>query len=78
LRPAREEQIIELARLRYQDSEGRVRGISDGDIDIDDDALISENDDPHENGCFVAAWVWVEFDGSPFDKTVSKPLGADK
>jgi hypothetical protein len=67
----REKQIIALAQDRYQAAEGCVRGISDGDIDIDDDALVSEGD---ENGCFVAAWVWVRFDGTPLDKKASPKL----
>lgn len=48
--------IIELARKKHQ---------KEGTIEIDDSAKLSEGDD---NGCYVAAWVWVYFDGTPFDK----------
>lgn len=34
-------------------------------IEIDGDAIVSEGDD---NGAYVAAWVWVSFDGTDFDK----------
>lgn len=35
------------------------------DIDVDADARLSEGDD---NGCYVSAWLWVNFSGTPFDK----------
>lgn len=35
------------------------------DLQIDEDALVSEGDD---NGAYVQAWVWVSFEGTPFDK----------
>lgn len=38
---------------------------TDEDIDIDADATLSEGDD---NGCYVSAWVWVCFAGTPYDK----------
>lgn len=34
-------------------------------IDVDSDATVSEGDD---NGCYVSAWVWVNFSGTEFDK----------
>jgi hypothetical protein len=34
-------------------------------VEIDDDAELSEGDD---NGTYVAAWVWVDFAGTKFDK----------
>lgn len=37
----------------------------EGSTEIDDDAEVSEGDD---NGAYVQAWVWVEFDGTPLDK----------
>ena len=39
--------VIEAARSRYQCDE----------IQIDDNAILSEGEDP---GCFVQAWVWVD------------------
>ncbi len=60
--------IIQLAREQLAD-EGRV--------EIDDDAVVSDGDD---DGCYVAAWVWVAFEGTQFDKEkekeTEKPAGA--
>ncbi len=32
---------------------------------VDDNAQLSEGND---NGCYVAAWVWVGFGGTKYDK----------
>jgi hypothetical protein len=48
--------IIELARNEHQ---------KDGEVEIDDDARLSEGTD---NGCYVQAWVWVSFAGTEYDK----------
>jgi hypothetical protein len=61
----RREQIIELAQRQYTGHGGRFE---DGDINVDDDAIVSENTDPTANGAYVAAWVWVRFEKTPFDK----------
>ncbi len=55
-RKTRDEQIRDLAR----DTHG-----SGGHLEIDDNAIVSEGDD---NGCYVAAWVWLSFSGTKFDK----------
>jgi hypothetical protein len=34
-------------------------------VSIDGDAVVSEGDD---NGAYVLAWLWVPFEGTPFDK----------
>jgi len=48
---AKLEEWIEAARNLYQ---------KDGEIEIDDNAQLSPNDDPHtSHGCYVQAWVWV-------------------
>ena len=52
----RRSEIIELAREQRQE---------EGLVEIDDTAQVSEADD---NGCYVAAWVWVDFADSKFDK----------
>jgi len=45
------EEWMEAARNLYQE---------DGEIEIDDNAQLSPNDDPHtSHGCYVQAWVWV-------------------
>jgi hypothetical protein len=49
-------QVIELAREQ--------RG-EEGAVEIDDCAELSEGND---NGCYVRAWVWVDFDGTKFNK----------
>ncbi len=52
----RREEIIGLAREQRQE---------DGAVEIDDDAKLSEGSD---NGCYVQAWVWADYDGTKFDK----------
>lgn len=52
----RRSEIIELARERHEE---------EGQLEIDDNALLSEGFD---NGCYVQAWVWTEFVGTRFDK----------
>lgn len=50
---------------------------SDGELEIDDNAIVSEGD---ENGAYVAAWVWVSFDGTRLSKLCElcdEPLNAD-
>ena len=49
-------EIIELAREQRE---------IEGAVEIDDNALLSEGND---NGCYVAAWVWVDFARTKFDK----------
>jgi hypothetical protein len=44
-------EIIELAREQRE---------IEGAVEIDDNALLSEG---NANGCYVAAWVWVDFAG---------------
>ena len=48
--------IIELARQQRQE---------EGLVEIDDNAQVSEGND---NGCYVQAWVWVDFSGTTFEK----------
>lgn len=48
--------IRELAMERYS------RG---GDLEIEPDAIVSEGDD---NGAYVLAWKWVDFEGTEFHK----------
>jgi hypothetical protein len=45
-----DENIREMARKRY--------GLT-GNVDVDDDAVVSRGDDP---GAYVQAWVWVPFE----------------
>jgi len=52
-RNARERRIVELARTRL---------VHDGELEIDDVAVISEGLD---NGSYVMAWAWVDFAGVP-------------
>lgn len=40
----------------------------EGDLEFDDDAEVSENDELWENGAYVACWKWVTFSQTPFDK----------
>jgi hypothetical protein len=52
----RRSDIIDLARAQRE---------IEGAVEIDDNALLSEGND---NGCYVAAWVWVDFARTKFDK----------
>lgn len=45
--PPTDEEYRELARQQYA---------SEGEIEIDDEAVVSRGDDP---GAYVQAWVWV-------------------
>ena len=58
---ARRDAIIAHARELHQ---------CEGEVEIDDNAVLSEGDD---NGCYVAAWIWIDFNGTPFDKTNGEP-----
>ena len=53
-------EVIELAREQRE---------IEGAVEIDDNALLSEGND---NGCYVAAWVWVDFARTNFDKDKGK------
>lgn len=55
-----QEQAIELARDEYQDD----------DIQIDDNAALSQSED----GVWVAAWVWVENEGQTDGQPPPNPL----
>jgi hypothetical protein len=39
--------------------------ISDGQLELDMHATISEGDD---NGAYIQTWMWVSFAGTPLDK----------
>lgn len=51
-----DEQIYDLAH-----ASGTLR---DGELEMDPDAKISRGD---ANGAYVQTWLWVSFDGTPFD-----------
>ena len=53
----RDEAIRKLARDLYQ---------RDGDLEFDEGCLVSEGDD---NGAYVEAWKWVDFEGTDFNKS---------
>ena len=52
----RNDRIREMAREEY---------VREGEIEVDDNAVVSEGDD---NGAYVQAWVWVSFAGTDLDK----------
>jgi hypothetical protein len=39
-----------------------------GNLEFDDNAEVSESDDPQENGAYVQCWKWVPFTRTEFDK----------
>lgn len=53
--------ILKLARQDYR--------IGD-ELEIDDNAKVSLGSD---NGCFVQAWLWVDFTGTEFDEEPDPP-----
>lgn len=55
----RRQKIQDMAKAEYEE-EGR--------IEIDTPAVLSEGDD---NGCYVQAWVWVDFTDTELDKEKS-------
>ncbi len=61
----RRSEIIDLAREQHGE---------EGAVEIDDNAQVSDGND---NGCYIQAWVWVDFDGTKFDK-VNDSGSADK
>jgi hypothetical protein len=60
-RSAREQQIIDMV------------AVSDGSLEVDLDAVVSEGDD---NGAYVQAWVWVDFADTDLDKENDNDLTA--
>ena len=38
---------------------------SEGNLEIDENAVVSEGDD---NGAYIQCWKWIEFAGTPLDK----------
>lgn len=54
----RRKAIIQLARHTHE---------SEGSVEIDDNAVLSEVplSEDGDNGCYVRAWVWVDFAGVP-------------
>lgn len=53
----RKERIFELARKNPM--------LRDGELELDENAKISEGDD---NGAYIQTWMWVDFDGTDLDK----------
>lgn len=53
--------IVDLAKMQRH---------VDGECEIDDTASVSEGND---NGAYVQAWVWVDFDGTDLDKEGTRP-----
>lgn len=56
LNDPRRQRILDLARATLA---------REGELEFDDDAIASEGDD---NGAYLQAWVWVDFDGTRLDK----------
>ena len=59
------DRVAEIVELAYD-------AASDGELELADDAIISEGDD---NGAYVSAWVWVSFAGTRLDKTADTAMG---
>lgn len=57
LQTDRDKQIVALAREQHE---------RDGEIEFDDPVIVSEGED---NGAYVQAWIWVDFSGTPLDKS---------
>ncbi len=52
----RRQKILELARATLA---------REGELEFDDDAIVSEGND---NGAYLQAWAWVDFGGTTLDK----------
>ena len=50
----------------------REHHAKEGSIEFDAAAEVSENDDPLENGAYVACWKWVPFTQTEFDKETAE------
>jgi hypothetical protein len=59
------ERIIIKRRRRAIVQKAKAQTHREGEIEIDDDAPIS---DGRDNGCYVQAWIWFPFEGTPWDK----------
>lgn len=44
----------------------------EGELEFDDNAEVSENDDPLENGAYVQCWKWLPFNNTEFDKETAE------
>jgi len=55
----------ESARRRARILELAEELASEGDLEVDEDAVVSEGDD---NGAYVQMWKWVDFGGTEMDK----------
>jgi hypothetical protein len=74
-----------LAKIDERSPEGKRRAAlremadeqhgEEGGIEIDGDAATSEGDD---NGSYVAAWLWVDFAETPFDKEADRDAKNNK
>jgi hypothetical protein len=53
------QKILELARVTLA---------REGELEFDDDAIVSEGND---NGAYLQAWAWVDFGGTTLDKDQS-------
>lgn len=62
LNDSRRQNILGLARATLA---------CEGELEFDDDAVVSEGDD---NGAYLQAWVWVDFGGTGLDK--NQPPGS--
>lgn len=62
----REKAIADLARKQYH---------IEGTVEIDDLPVISEVE---ANGAYVAAWVWVDFADTEFDKNKEEESGDEQ
>lgn len=64
----RNEKIIELAHELFHE-EGRVE-IDEVHALLSDQAIEARISEGDENGAYVQAWVWVDFDGTELNKDV--------
>lgn len=59
LNEPRRQKILELARATLA---------REGELEFDDDAVVSEGND---NGAYVQGWAWLDFSGTNLDKHAS-------
>jgi hypothetical protein len=66
--------ILRLSAPVDSEREAKIRAMVepvDGELEVDDEAIVSEGDD---NGAYVQTWTWVSFVGTDLDKEEEKDL----
>lgn len=56
---------------RYREKVREMPSVKDGEVEVDDDARVSRNDERGgDNGAYVQVWMWVPDDGTGAEQEV--------